>query len=405
MVGPSVEEKTGIVAISGNGARLGGIVAGSLPGDTVLHVAEGHLQSARVAEGVCVQAFPLPLRPVLGELFSRYARLVLFMPVGAAVRLLAPLLQHKHNDPAVACVDDAGRFVVSLLSGHVGGADRLAHEVAAVLGAQPVITSASHVLDTLAVDMLGREYGWRIEADSTTVTRVSASVVNGESVAVCQLAGERDWWPADRPLPANIQLFQRLEEALDSGCASLLLITDEADVPARSVLTPGGERQPAGGVIVYRPRSLVVGMGCRRGVERQHLQDLLESTFASHNLSTGSIKYIATASVKQDEQGLLELAERYSVPLVCYEVEELNGVFEALGCPERTTRRDSSGEPETASHPAGGLNPSSAARRLLGVWGVSEPAALLASGGTELLVSKVKTDRATIAVARIPFET
>jgi cobalt-precorrin 5A hydrolase len=123
-------------------------------------------------------------------------------------------------------VDDAGQFAVSLLSGHLGGADRFAEEVARTIGATPVITSASYVTGTLAVDLLGQEYGWQLEADSLAVTRASAAVVNREPIGVYQDAGERDWWPANNPLPANVQVYPTLDSLEDSSCAAALIISE-----------------------------------------------------------------------------------------------------------------------------------------------------------------------------------
>lgn len=396
---PAGGYNTGAIAISRNGAILAGRLSAGLSSGVALHVVENHVESAGLPPEADVDVFQLPMRPVISQLFSVYDRLVLFMPVGAAVRLLAPLIQHKHHDPAVVCVDDSGRFAVSLLSGHVGGGDRLAEEVAAVLGAEPVITSASHVMDTLAVDLLGRDFGWSIEADSVTVTRVSAALINGERVAVCQEVGEPDWWLEGKPLPANIVPIERLEEAQDSDCRHLLLITDSTARPVRRASSLDKADDFPGGVVVYRPRSLVVGIGCRRGVDREHLEELLVSTFADQDLSTSSIRCLATATVKEDEPGIQELAARYNVPVLCYSVEELNSVFE-----RQPQAGGASGDSSDGARVAVGPTPSAAPRRLLGVWGVSEPAALLASGGNGLLVKKVKTDRATMAVARMAFQ-
>lgn len=392
--------ETGLVAISRNGAQLAGKLVAAWPGDAKLHVVARYRDSAQIPDGPAVATFTLPLRPVIGRVFARYRRLVLFMPVGAAVRLLAPHLRHKRDDPAVVCVDDAGRFAVSLLSGHVGGADDLAGEVAGIIGAMPVITSASHVMDTLAVDLLGREFGWQIEADSATVTRVSAAVVNGNPVGLFQETGERHWWPAGKPLPGPISVYASLEELLNSDSRAALLITDR-ELSVDSYLVPGPSSGPdmekvTGKVVMYRPRSLVVGIGCRRGVSRQHLEELLVSVFRRHNLSLRSVKCIATAEVKRDEPGILELAEKYGVPVVCFDADALNDVFE-------TVREGATAAGRNAGESSGNSPTPSAARRLLGIWGVSEPAALLASGSSELLVSREKTDRATIAVARIPF--
>ncbi len=387
--------ETGVVVISRGGVDVACRLSLAFSADLAYHMVDRYGELFSDQAGCPVETFPLPLRPVIGRLFREYRRLILVMPVGAAVRLVAPLLGHKYSDPAVVCVDDAGRFAVSLLSGHLGGADALAQEVAIAIGATPVITSASHVKNTLAVDLLGREYGWQLEADSITVTRVSAAVVNGEPVAVLQETGERDWIADLVPLPAGLKFCESQQDLVDADSAAALIISDRA-APLGTMSTAPGAKLPK---VVYRPRSLVVGMGCRRGVSLEHLEGLLKGTFVSHNLCPTSIKCIATAAIKGDEPGMLELAGKYGVPLVCYNVEELNSVFEDNGGdrPQAGATASGIGSAET-------LTRSQAARRLLGVWGVSEPAALLASGADHLLVSREKTDRATIAVARITFD-
>jgi cobalt-precorrin 5A hydrolase len=380
---------TAVIAISRHGSDLARRLSGSLGDDSTLF-----LDHRFVGTGDDAVAFDLPVRPVVEKVFDEYRRLVLFMPVGAAVRLLASRLSHKHSDPAVVCVDDAGRFAVSLLSGHSGGADQLAREVASILGSTAVITSASHVIGTLAVDLLGKEFGWRLAASPTVVTRVSAAVINGEPTGIFQSAGETTWWPHGQPLPQNIQAFQSLEALASSSSAAALLITDETIPDSIAALETGGKK-----VVVYRPRSLVVGMGCRKGVPAEELEQLLVSTFQRHGLALESIGCIATAEIKQHEPGILELADKYVVALRCFGVDELNGMFQGEeGNPPNPPLRKG-GEDAVRLVP----DPSSAPYRLLGVWGVSEPAALLASGATELLVAKERSARATVAVARMVF--
>jgi cobalt-precorrin 5A hydrolase len=405
---------TAIVAISRKGADLARALAAGLEGDKTLYL------DRRFAEGSDdAVPFGLPLRPLIQRVFGEYQRLVLFMPVGAAVRLLAPCLQDKGHDPAVVCVDDAGRFAVSLLSGHVGGADRLAEEVSQVLDATPVITSASHVMGTLAVDLLGQQFGWRLEADPLAVTRASAAVVNGEPVGVYQEAGEPcdstqgrpGWWPQDQPLPANIQLYPSLETLAGSSCVAALIITDHL-VPSINEGRGGFETRPYEAalkdkiVVVYRPRSLVVGLGCRRGVPVTELEELLMATFRQYNLAVASLRCIATAELKRDEAGIQQLAERYGVPVYCYTAQELNRQFDAQPPPNPPSPPFSKGgmggfrvPPEGSTGPTR----SAVAYRLLGMWGVSEPAALLAADSRELLVPRQKTARATVAVARMSF--
>ncbi|CAI8049363.1 Cobalt-precorrin-5A hydrolase [Geodia barretti] len=318
-------DATAIVAISRRGAAIGGRVRDALGGGA-LYVER---RFADAVEGAT--AFDLPARPLVGRLFNEYERLVLMMPVGAAVRLLAAHIGHKHTDAAAVCVDDAGRFAVSLLSGHVGGGDALAERVADALGATAVITSASHVLGTLAVDLLGSEFGWRIEASSVMVTRASAAVVNGEPVGGCtRMLGERDWWDAGKPLPSNVNV------AAQSG---------------------GGDWEQAGRWVA-------------------EVEGLLRGTFAAEQLAVGSVRCIATAELKRDEAAIGLLAERLGVPVRYYGAEELNGMPGPSGASE--------------------------SQRLLGIVGVAEPAALLASGG-EIVVPKVRSAAATLAVARINY--
>lgn len=390
--------RTAIVAISRRGAALARMLGESLAGEKDLF-----LERRLVEPGDGALAFDLPLRPVIHRLFGQYQALVLFMPVGAAVRLLAPRLGDKHEDPAVVCVDDAGRFAVSLVSGHVGGADQLAQETAKVLGATPVITSASHVTGTLAVDLLGQEFGWTVQAEPLAVTRASAAVVNGEPVGVFQEAGEPDWWFGERPLPGNITVHDSLASLARAECGAALVITDRADPFGDT-----GYRQLSGQIpmVLYRPRSLAVGMGCRRGVPQEELEELLTATFRRENLSLKSLACIATADLKKDEAGILALADKYGVPLVCYSSEELNRVFERPDDDQVANPAELPGVGGTTESRKRNLRPTPSPRAysLLGIWGVSEPAALLAAGIEELLVPRQQTTRATIAVARKGFE-
>ena len=363
-------EKTAIIALTRNGARMARTLAGSLDRDHALFIDRRFRKDDDSGE-----AFDLPLRPVVKRAFAGYSSLVLFLSAGASIRLLAPLLESKQIDPAVVCVDDAGSFCVSLISGHVGGADQLAQEVAVCLGARAVVTSASHASGTLAVDLLGREFGWRLKADATTITRASAAVINSQPIGIWQGAGEPGWWPDGKPLPGNIAVYATLEDLAASACATALIISDttsDLETLLADKIT-----------VVYRPRSLVIGMGCRRGVPVEELESLLAEAFQENGLSAECLAEIATAEIKRGEPGLEQLAERHGVPLSFLQANELNAVFE--------------------TNPGAITSKSERAHGLVGVWGVAEPAALLTAGASELLVNRKKTTRATIAIARKNF--
>lgn len=362
--------RTAIIALTRNGARMARTLAADLDRELTLFLDRRFYEDGDTAE-----PFDLPLRPVVERAFAEYSNLVLFLSTGASIRLLAPCLDSKQVDPAVVCVDDAGSFCVSLISGHVGGADRLAQEVARHLGATPVITSASHASGTLAVDLLGREFGWRLAADSKTITRASAAVINGQPIGIWQGAGEPDWWPHETPLAENITVYPALGDLAASACAVALIITDELE-PLDKLLADKH-------TVVYRPRSVIAGMGCRRGVPVEELETLLAETFQEAGLSLDCLAGIGTAELKRGEPGLEQLAERHGVPLSFFQAEELNQVF--------------------AANPGAITSKSERAHGLVGVWGVAEPSALLTAGAKELLVTRKNTSRATIAIARKQF--
>jgi cobalamin biosynthesis protein CbiG len=279
--------------------------------------------------------------------------------VGATVRLLAPWLRGKDLDPAVVAVDDAGQYAVALLSGHRGGANALARDVASAIGAQPIVTTASDSRGLLAVDLLGAEEGWRIEASPEALRRAAAAVINNEPVGFYQDAGA----PID--LPPGITRLSSLQQA--QGLGALLVVTDRC-------IDRVGPSQ-----VVYRPPSLVVGVGCSSGASTSDVLETIELALHAGRLSRASLALLATIDRRAAEPGMLAAAQALDVPLKAYSAETL-GQVKALP------------------------NPSHIVEAAVGTPGVCEPAALLASGATSLLVPKVKTKRVTAAIARIRHE-
>ena len=363
---------TAIVAVSKPGAELARRLASCLP-EAELHLERRFVDAAEPD----ARAYDLPLRPVLQNLFVNRDALIVFLPIGAAVRLLAPVFAGKKRDAAVVCVDDGGRFAISVLSGHVGGGDDLARQVAAAIGAQPVVTSASDALNVTAIDLVGRAEGWRIDATSIDLTRAAAAVVNGEPVSLWLDTETGAAWPDDQPMTDSITRVDKLTDALGDGYAATLIVSDR-------ILTSEANHP----VISYRPPTLVAGVGCRRGVEAEHLRGLLGDTLEQHGLTLQSLGKIATADIKADEPGIIALAESLGVTLEVYTAGELN---------------DRCAQAAPLQGEGAGLNQPtpSAAQDLLGVFGVSEPAAMLAARADGLVVPRTKSDRATVAVSRV----
>lgn len=217
-----------VVAITRHGISLAGKVVRALPGARLYAPEKFSAEAEQAAPGAHVYAGKTG--DALGTLFSKMDGIVGIVSLGALVRLIAPYLKSKENDPAVVVLDEHGKFVIPMLSGHLGGANALADRLAGALGATPVLTTASDVRETLAVDLLGRELGWTLEATHAALVHASAAVVNDEPVALAQEAGARNWWTRHangraEPLPANLTLFERIEDVDPARFAALLWVS------------------------------------------------------------------------------------------------------------------------------------------------------------------------------------
>ena len=305
--------------------------------------------------------------------FRRYRGLVLVLPIGVAARLLAPHLRSKRVDPAVVVVDEAGRHAVALLSGHAGGANTLAKAVAAALGARPIVTTSAEALGCLALDLLGQRWGWTVE-DARGLTRASAALINGEPVGCFQDAGEETWWS---DAPRNLVRYSSYEALMEAPVAARIVVSDRLwdadDGSAAPRIRGAAPGQPP--PVVFRPKTLVVGVGCVRGIAAEELEALLEATLRRHGLAVASVRELATIDAKRDEAGIAELARRRGWPVRYLSAEELAAVEPPSGRSETTLRA-------------------------VGAGAVCEPAALRAARAETLVVPKVKTARATVAVAR-----
>jgi len=244
MTASTLTPSVAFVAITKHGANQLAAMASKMSGaDIIVADKFNHLMSDVPNT---VNAYTGPLRDQLAGLFSDYDQIVFFVSLGAVVRLIAPHLKSKDVDPGVLVVDDAAQFIIPVLSGHIGGANAYAEKLADLLGAVAVVTTASDVGKTIAVDILGRELGWKVEAPKINITRVSAHVVNEEPIAVVQECGAKNWWTRPTPLPKNIHLFERFEDVdLDKHKAILWITQREINESTWSELD---ER-----LVAYRP--------------------------------------------------------------------------------------------------------------------------------------------------------
>lgn len=247
---PFPAERIAVVSITRHGIALAGHVVAALPGARLFAPEKFATEAEAAAPGAstCYAGKTADQTPIL---FSNFDGIVAIVSLGAMVRLVAPHLGKKESDPGVVVIDEAGRFVIPMLSGHLGGANALAGTLAAALDATAVLTTASDARQTLAVDLLGRELGWAFDASHDEIVRASAAMVNDEPVAFVQEAGSPDWWRGHAngrsgPLPANLHPFSRLEDVDIARFGAVLWISHRS-------LPPELANRLAGKCVIYRP--------------------------------------------------------------------------------------------------------------------------------------------------------
>ena len=259
-------------------------------------------------------------------------------------------------------IDDNANFVISVLSGHLGGANELSNEIAEKMGATSVITTAADVNKTIAVDLVGKEFGWKIHDDSN-VTRISAFMVNKEQIGVFQNAGQKEWRKGK--MPENITFFSNIEDLKNSDSKGYLIITND-EIKDEDVLKNS---------VVYRVPDLVIGIGLHWDTPKETILNGVNETLEKFGLKQNKIARFVSIKKDKDVIGLIELGKEMDIQVEYIDREEL----------------------ATISAP----NPSKTVQAFEGTASVSEAAAIKSSQG-ELIVEKQKfPPNLTVAIARI----
>jgi len=296
-----------------------------------------------------------------GSLFQQYNALVFISAVAVAVRGIAPSLRGKTVDPAVVVVDEGGRYAISLLSGHLGGANQLAVEIAGHLGAEPVVTTATDGQGLPAFDDLARKYGWQIE-NLSDLKKLSAALLEGQEIV---LYSSRPLDPVFKQKLGGEICFTEQTEDMSRGRNGAVLVTNMLKLPSLPQGLP---------YIVLRPRAIAAGIGCRRGVPAENIITAVKKAFDQAGLSIAGLACLATGEFKADEAGLIEAAGQLGVPLKIF---------------KRT---------DIVSH-LGNIVTSDFVEEQVGVGAVAEPCARLGSGGGEIVLPVQRGDGITVSLA------
>lgn len=244
----------------------------------------------------------------LRQAFRDYAALVVIGAIGIVVRVLAPVINDKLSDPAVVVIDERGEHVISLLSGHVGGANALARYLAGVLGADPVITTATDVNELAALDSLAEQLDAQMPDFRTAVKAVNQMLVSQKRVGL--------WW--------DDALLHKASKCDTRGFIPVYSLDDLSELDALVCISIQAVLAPLP-IPVFRlvPRRVVAGIGCRRNTPFSQINTLLHHQLASNGLDPLALCGIGSISLKQNEPGLIELAASLRVPFQVFSADEL----------------------------------------------------------------------------------
>ncbi|MBQ6074473.1 MAG: precorrin-4 C(11)-methyltransferase [Bacteroidales bacterium] len=343
---------TAIVLVSESSLPLAGQIARSvgMPGQAVHDVAV--IYTKNEVPGCSAIG---PYAPFLKDHWTEFDAVIFIGALGICVRSIAPALKNKYQDPAVVCIDSTGKFVIPVVSGHVGGANDLARSISAIIGAEAVVTTQSDNEGLWALDTLGRTYGWQAEATPAMMNRAIFAFVRKLPTALLLEVRDAGTDALELSKPEHVSVFYRREDMDLSGFGLLVAVTPRTlpEVP-EGILA-----------LAFRPQVLHLGFGCRKQCDPAGIPEYVESRLLEAGFSPKSVATVGTVELKKDEPLLKALLEKLP-------------------------------QADSAVYPADTLaaidvpNPSEKALAATGSAGVAEAAAIASSHGGPLVIEKQK---------------
>lgn len=293
------------------------------------------------------------INAAVGDLFNESEAIVFIGAMGICVRSIAPHIQHKHTDPAVICIDSTGRFVISVLSGHVGGANDLTNQIAHILGGEAIITTQSDNTNLWALDTLGQKYNWKTECNKENFNYPLTLFVNKKPTALLLDIRDDGTEFLERSKPDHVKIFYKYEDINLSNYDLLIAVSpfiyDNENIQ----------------VIYYRPQVLHLGVGCRRDCKPDGISEYIFQQIRNNNISISSVKDISSIDLKKDEALLKDLQHCFNgIPINIYSAEGLSDIEVA--------------------------NPSEKVEEVTTVKGVSESTAIKSANYGKLILEKQK---------------
>ena len=331
--------KVAIVSVSDKGKKLAVTIKEKMDNDSTI---------------IRADVFHKNVKKCLKIAFYEYDAIIAVMASGILIRSIAPYIESKTSDPAVLNIDDNGNFVISTLSGHLGGANSLTNKIAALIGATPVITTSSDINNRLGIDVLARDLYMSIDRPKE-ILFFNKAIIEGHEITLTSKSKKEYLIEYLKNNTLEIDVCFNYSEDLDEDEIRVSLDNHE---------------------LTLKERKMVVGIGCRRGKECEKIYEGLKKSFSDLNIDKSRVNQFASAEIKKDEKGILELSEKLNVPVNFVELEKLK-LFDSND-----------------------VQKSDFVKSKFGIYGVCEPSALIMAGfDSKLIYKKTSFDGVTIAVA------
>ena len=333
--------KIAIISVSKKGQELAFDLKNKLDSDSTIIKCDLYHKNVK-------ECFPI--------LFYEYDAIIAVMASGILIRSVAPLVESKVTDPAVINIDDNGQFVISALSGHLGGANELAGKVAGLIDATPVITTSTDVNKKLGIDVLAKDLYLSID-NTKEILHFNKAILEGHEISLTVNPDMNFDYLFDYLNNVTLEINVSIEYSPKVNTDEIHVSFDEHE-------------------LTLKERKIVVGIGCRRGKECRFIYDGLKKSLNDLKISHSRVNLLASAEIKKDEKGILELSEKLNIPVEFVEIDKLK-LFESSD-----------------------VSKSEFVYSKFGIYGVCEPSALIMAGfDSELIYKKTSYDGVTIAVA------
>ena len=303
------------------------------------------------------------LKEFIPQIFDKYEYLVFIMATGIVVRTIAPLVMSKFSDPAILVMDEKGNNIISLLSGHMGGANEMTLYMSDLLNSHPVITTATDVNKKSSLDMIAKKLNGHIDDFRDNVLKINSMLVNNEEVHLY----------IDGNYKINHNGFTLYDEKTDlDKVRNLVIVTNKKDI--NKILNKNIENLNEK-IIKVTPKDIVIGVGCKKNTDSDHMKNSLIKFLAEYNIDINAVKEIGSIEIKKDEKAIIDLAKFLDVKFKTFSVEEISKVDYLY-------------------------EKSDWVKKNVGVYSVSDPVAHLLSEG-RVIINKQKYDGITFSIGRI----